>query len=410
MIKKRVGVIADDFTGASDAASFLAQSGNRTILLTKLPDHLQEDIQCVVVALKIRSVEAKEAVSQVKQVVDFFDENKINHIYYKYCSTFDSTAKGNIGPVMDYLLERKKQQYTLLCPSLPVNGRTVKNGVLKVNGVPLAETSMKYHPLNPMWDSFIPSLMQEQSNYPCYCVHAEVYSSKEKWEHFLSSLSDQEHFYLVPDYENDADGDAIYNKFHDLQVLSGGSGLLGHFVNEFSDRQAFDFNIESQKAMIVCGSCSEMTRRQVQTFKKTNHYAYPIHSSSLIHHEIKLKDYLEIIESNLPKVSLVYSDGCEVKLMKNSETFQLESKMMEDFLSQLAYEASQHSFNKIIVAGGETSGAVTLKLGYSSFYVGESVAPGVPVLIPVDNIHIRLILKSGNFGDENFFMKALEAK
>lgn len=410
-MKNRIGIIADDFTGASDAASFLTKSGNKTILLTKLPKILQTDAQCVVIALKIRSVEVKQAIREVSRVVDFFEENQIDQIYYKYCSTFDSTKKGNIGPVLDYLLERKKQKYTILCPSLPVNGRTVKNGILKVNGVPLSESTMKDHPLNPMWDSYIPTLMKEQSKYPCYPLSVEILSSKEKLASFLEGKKEQKHFYLIPDYTNDQEGKLISKCFGELPILSGGSGLLEHFHNsDYYSPNTFDFDLSVQKPIIVCGSCSEMTRRQVNAFKLTNNCAYAIDANALIRHEIKVEQYLDIVENNLPKASLVYSNGCEIQLQKDSLSFQTASRLMEEFLSQLVYKASQKSFNKIIVAGGETSGAVTILLGYSSFYVGESVAPGVPVLIPMDNTKIRLILKSGNFGDEDFFIKALGAK
>lgn len=408
MENKKLGVIADDFTGASDAASFLEKSGNSTILLTKLPEKLQQDVDCIVVALKIRSVEVNKAITEVKKVLDFFEMNGINQVYYKYCSTFDSTKEGNIGPVMDYLLERLETKYTILCPSLPVNGRTVKEGILKVNGIPLAETSMKDHPLNPMWDSYIPNLMKNQSRYKCYPVSKKLLSSKNDFELFLSKLNEEDHYYLVPDYENKEDGKLIYDMFKDLKVLSGGSGLLEHLEKNESDKKYYDRPLSEQKAIIICGSCSEMTRKQINVFKRKSPYVYSINSKFLLDKKVEIGDYVDELLKNLPEPSLVYSDGCETKLNKNDDTFKVESQLMEQFLSELALNAKNKGFNKIIVAGGETSGAVTLKLDYSSFYVGDSVAPGVPVLIPVENENIRLILKSGNFGDEDFFIKALE--
>ena len=410
MNKRKIGVIADDFTGASDAASFLAKSGNRTVLLTKLPQTLQSDCHCIVVALKIRSVPADQAIAEIEKVIQFFEKNHVEQYYYKYCSTFDSTPKGNIGPVMDYLLERMHQPYTLLCPSLPINGRTVKDGILKVNGIPLAESSMKNHPLNPMWDSYIPNLMKEQSKYPCFPLSSEIMKSKEKLSAFIEQLKVHAHFYLVPDYTSDQEGALIHERFAQLPVLSGGSGLLAHFKQDTSQKQDFAFDQRTQKAMIVCGSCSEMTRKQVQYFKTVRKNAYTSHSQALLDHSIDAQKYARLLEEQLPNVCLVYSDGCETTLKTTSETFLLESQLMEQFLSELALLAKNSGFNKIIAAGGETSGAVMLRLGYSSFFVGDSVSPGVPVLIPVEDTNMRIILKSGNFGDEAFFLRAIEAK
>ncbi|MEG0264639.1 MAG: four-carbon acid sugar kinase family protein, partial [Erysipelotrichaceae bacterium] len=154
--KKLFGVIADDFTGASDAASFLVKSGNRVVMVTSNHINNINDCDCIVVALKIRSVKPEIAIEQVKEVLQLFNELNVDKIYYKFCSTFDSTPKGNIGVVMDYLLETFNERYTILVPSLPINGRIVKNGFLYVNGTLLSDSSMKNHPLNPMWDSYIP--------------------------------------------------------------------------------------------------------------------------------------------------------------------------------------------------------------------------------------------------------------
>ena len=410
MKKNIIGVIADDFTGASDAASFLVKGGNQTLLLTQLPETLNVDFDCVVVALKIRSIEPIEAIEEVEKVINFFDKYNISKIYYKYCSTFDSTPKGNIGVVMDYLLERKGSKYTILCPALPVNGRTVKNGKLYVHGVPLDESPLKNHPLNPMWDSYIPNLMKPQSKYPCFCISREEMESNEKFEAILKKYDSYEHFYLVPDYENYDDGKVILDRFKHLDICSGGSGLLEFYENDTKKFLYDDFDISHQKALIVCGSCSEMTNRQVQAFKETENSYYAINGEEIMKGEIHVDDYFRKIVDHLPKTTLLYSDGCEGNLSRDSANFHEQSIKMEQFLSEIAFKARNNGFNKIIVAGGETSGAVSLKLGYHSYYVGDSVAPGVPVLIPIEDEKIRVILKSGNFGDEQFFVKAIEAK
>lgn len=405
----KIGVIADDFTGASDAASFLVKGGNRTILFTDIPNSFDYECDCIVMALKVRSAKPEEAISKVSKVLDFFEKISVEKVYFKYCSTFDSTPKGNIGVIMDYLIERMNEHYSILCPSLPVNGRTVEKGILYVNGVVLDQSPLKNHPLNPMWDSFIPTLMKDQSKYPCYILEENGF------DQFPNNIPQKyrknSHFYIVPDYSTDEHGKKIAKMFKNLRLLSGGSGLLEHIIDNKDTIQDDNlFDIETQKAVIVCGSCSEMTNKQVQKYKTSGNCFYPIDSRKLINNEITEDSYLDIINKNLPKASLLYSDGCEGNIRRDSDSFLDESKAMEEFLSNIAVMAKNQCYNKIVVAGGETSGAVTIKLGYTAFYVGKSVAPGVPVLTPLENQKIRIILKSGNFGDENFFMKALEAK
>ena len=216
------GCIADDFTGASDAASFLQKGGMRVVLVNGVPREpgkggLAEAVDGVVIALKSRALPPGEAVDQTLVAARWLREAGAEQIYVKYCSTFDSTEKGNIGPVCDRLLEWTGQRFTLLCPSLPANGRTVKNGILYVNGTPLAESPMSRHPVNPMKKSRIRDLMEGQSRYPCYETGAGCGGVAE------GELP--EHYYLVPDYETQKDGQAIARRFGDLGLLTGGSGL-----------------------------------------------------------------------------------------------------------------------------------------------------------------------------------------
>ena len=396
----KLGVIADDFTGASDAASFLVKSGNKTILLTEIPKKFDYSCDCIVIGLKIRSVDSQLAVEQVKKVMDFFEGIDVGKVYYKYCSTFDSTPKGNIGPVMDYLMERMNCNYSILCPALPINGRTVKNGKLYVNGVPLNESPLKNHPLNPMWDAYIPNLMKTQSKYM-----VKVYKSNDNLN------AEKIRCYYVPDYITDSDGENIASIFGNLKLLSGGSGLLEHLVkNHDMKKEISTFNKNNQKAIILCGSCSVKTNRQVSEFKKHFDNYIAIDSNEILNGLITPESIFSKVKKNLPNTTLIYSDGCEKKIDKDNPKLSQQAKAMEMFLSEIAQLAQQDYFNKIIVAGGETSGAVTIKLGYNAFYVGESVAPGVPWLIPIDKNDTLLILKSGNFGDDKFFIKTVKGE
>ena len=410
MAKIKWGIIADDFTGASDAASFLVKSGNKTALITDIPETISDDYDCIVVGLKIRSVSSDKAIYEIKKVLDFFEKNHISKIYYKYCSTFDSTPKGNIGPVMDYLINYKNERYSLLCPSLPINGRIVEKGILYVDGVKLNDSSLRNHPLNPMWDSYIPTLMKDQSRYPCYIINRSDMESG-LYINQIRKINDK-HFYLVPDYKIEKDGELISDRFNNMSLYSGGSGLLEYLSknNNDNNKSQKDFDIKNQKAIILCGSCSKMTSKQIESFKRSDNIAYSINAKDILDGKINAKDIFHKVLIDLPKTSLIYSDGCLGKLDRNDDDFYLCSKAMEKFLADLSYMAKESNFNKIIVAGGETSGAVMLRLGYNSFEVGKSVAPGVPCLTPLSDQNVRIFLKSGNFGDEYFFLRALEAK
>ncbi|MEG0165416.1 four-carbon acid sugar kinase family protein [Anaerorhabdus sp.] len=399
--KKLFGVIADDFTGASDAASFLVKSGNRVVMATSSHISNIKDCDCIVVALKIRSVKPEIAIEQVKEVLRLFNEHNVDKIYYKFCSTFDSTPQGNIGIVMDYLLETFNEKYTILVPSLPINGRTVKDGFLYVNGILLSESSMKNHPLNPMWDSYIPNLMKPQSKYNCYLID-------ENNSDIINQIKDDK-FYLVPNYENEDDGIKIANKFRNLKVFGGGSGILEYFCfNQIKECQYTDIQTKNEKAIIVCGSCSKNTALQITKYKENNK-TIKINSLELLENKISANSLINIVEKNLPDVTLIYSDGIEKDMSDFSKhkKFSKISNLVEQLNADICALAIKRGFNKIVVAGGETSGAVILKMGYSSFVIGKSIAPGVPILIPIENSEVKLVLKSGNFGDEDFFEKAI---
>ncbi len=406
----KLGVIADDFTGASDAASFLSKSGADTLMFTSIPQNLDHDCEAIVIALKSRSASLEKAVSMTKEAVDFLNHIGCEKIYFKYCSTFDSTPKGNIGVVLDFLMEYLKQPYTLLCPSLPENGRTVKDGILYVDGVKLSDSPMKNHPLNPMWDSYIPNLMKDQSHYPCFVLTKEDMESNPLEEKIKDISLKHQKFYLIPDYENDEDGRLIAKLFKHLPLLSGGSALLEHIAGaKGSKRAVFDGqNLKGRRSIILCGSCSRATKRQIEYYRSAGGILYGVDSKELLSGKLNVNDVFEYVK-NQSRTTLVYStaiDG-DMASLKRSPTFDMESNLIESMMADLSSLAIADGFKNIVVAGGETSGAVTLNLGFDGFLIGESIAPGVPVLTPLKNDDIRLILKSGNFGCDDFFLKAI---
>ncbi|MFR9254759.1 MAG: four-carbon acid sugar kinase family protein [Merdibacter sp.] len=225
----------------------MAKSGARVIMCNEIPGKMTADFDALVVALKSRSAAKEEALAQSGQALQFLREQGCEQFYFKYCSTFDSTPQGNIGVVMDALMEALDVPYSLLCPSLPVNGRTVLNGILYVNGQPLSESPMKDHPLNPMWDSEIANLMRPQSHFPCEVMSRE--QMKTEWIEQLKQKHAKERFYLIPDYETDADGEQIASLFGDLPLLSGGSGLLEYCTG------ANDMRMKMQRRPSIVRSC-----------------------------------------------------------------------------------------------------------------------------------------------------------
>lgn len=432
MEKLFLGVVADDFTGASDAASFLTAAGVQTVLVNGTPKQeitLPDKTRAVVVALKSRTTPVKEAVRESLEAFACLKKMGAAQLYLKYCSTFDSTDQGNIGPVVDAVMEQYGYDQTVLCPSLPVNGRTVKNGVLYVNGVKLEESSMKDHPLTPMRKSRISDLMEKQGKYPCVELG-------ENYE--LPLNADIGRCYLVPDYYEEEHGDRIAEAFGSLPFLTGGSGLVGALgrryvkVNgidkaeicgqkeETQKQKGSDFEhaeiqaagnrqmiTPEKKVLLLAGSCSAMTLQQITRYQQAGHPSARIIPSELLAGSQNLETFWNWAKEQ-ESGALIYSSA-EPEDMKKSQELGRErvAAAIENLLAGLAKKAVENGYTRIIVAGGETSGAVTKALGYDTFLIGKSVAPGVPVMTPLTAREIRLVLKSGNFGKEDFFERAV---
>ena len=301
------------------------------------------------------------------------------------------------------------EKYTVLCPALPVNGRTVRNGRLFVDGVPLHLTHMKDHPVTPMWASDIPELMREQSKYPCHVVTIEdMLAGKEHIASLVERFSaESEHFYIVPDYFEPDHNALIYSLFGELKILSGGSGLLAAVRGgEKTEHSADVCAASSGKSILLAGSCSSMTLKQIEAYKAA-HAAIKIdplkvldgsQSCAVLWNEVAGRDGV-----------LLYSSESAQEIARIPEAVRPQvSEKLEKLISELALKAESDGYTQVIVAGGETSGAVAKALDFGAYHIGESVAPGVPVMIPVKKPELRLILKSGNFGKEDFFGAAVE--
>ena len=299
-----------------------------------------------------------------------------------------------------------------MCPALPVNGRTVENGVLYVNGTPLSESHMKDHPLTPMRESHISKLMAPQSKYSSLVLtRDDMALATDNVQSIINRYgADKEHFYIIPDFSDEADAARIVELFGSLRILTGGSGLaerLGALVNnELSSYKTFGGVYG--KALILAGSCSSATLRQIGKFQAAGGYSIKLSPAELLSGKQTAESVFPAISARGEPVLVYSSDTAEhIKISQQSGAERI-SDLLEYTTASLALMAVKAGYTRIIVAGGETSGAVIKKLGYCGYEIGESVAPGVPVMMPIEDQRIRLILKSGNFGDDSFFQKALD--
>lgn len=419
MKRIRIGCIADDFTGGSDAASFLDKGGLKTLLYngvpkTPLPENFSDG--AVVIALKIRTAEREQALDEAEAALAWLQANKTEQYYFKYCSTFDSTPEGNIGPVTDRILDTLGESGTILCPALPVNGRQVRDGRLYVNGVPLDQSPMKDHPLTPMKDSRIDRLMAPQGAYQPVILPTNRMSPEEIRKARKTLENSSEKFYLIPDYESETDLAKLVDAFGDLRFLTGGSGLLEGLAQKAAEnigkRPEGLLSIAenaSNITLLLAGSCSVMTRKQIKVFLNAGGRGIFADPEKLLTGQLTEADLLTYIQKENGPV-LIYSSVTPERLKKQTEKERRRiAELLENTMANLAYKSRMAGCTRLICAGGETSGAITKKLGYDSYYIGTSIAPGVPLLIPTASPQVRLILKSGNFGQEDFFERAVKA-
>jgi len=414
-----IGCVADDFTGASDIGSFFAKGGLNVVLLNGIPSSdykPKEGINVVIIALKTRSIDIDSAVAQSLDAFKWLKDMGAAQLYFKYCSTFDSTPQGNIGPVIDKVLEEFGIRYTIISPALPINGRTVKDGILYVNDVPLALSPMKNHPLNPMWASSVKELMERQGKYNTYEMDMDLISNdSQNAESFVSDLlkSSQDHFYIVPDYYRECHSAKIVEIFGELPLITGSSGLAYGLAKRILCKKGLmpdqvKYWPVSGKGVIISGSCSEQTRKQNERFINQGGKSIRLDPAWIIEGKQIEESIIRELDSTEIKEILLYS--CNTGTVENMNNYSqsLKSSALEAFIGNIAKELIKRDVKRLIIAGGETSGAVIKSLGFESFIIGDEISPGVPVLIPEGNESLRIILKSGNFGEDDFFTKALQ--
>lgn len=400
----KLGVIADDFTGASDIALTLSEGGMRTAQFVGIPNRTPDrDIEAGVVGLKSRTVPAAEAVELSLRACDWLLAQGCTQIVFKVCSTFDSTDDGNIGPVAAALAERLGETRVLVCPAFPENGRTVYQGHLFVKDRLLSESGMQNHPLTPMRDPDLRRVLSRQTDWPVTHLSPSDFGHEDG----LPPETASERSMVIADAITNDDLLAIGRAAKDRTLVVGGSGIaLGLPRNFGAARGDTAWHGHDGKAVVLSGSCSIATREQVETFKATAP-SRELAAADIMENRLSLQ---ELVEWTLQQETapLLYSSAEPETVAAAQEKYGKEasSEAVERLFANLAAALSQSGVTRIVVAGGETSGAVVSGVSAETLEIGPRIAAGVPALKVAEN-ELLLALKSGNFGGPDFFGEAL---
>ncbi len=419
----RLGCIADDYTGASDLANTLTKAGLRTVQTIGVPpaDLSLSDVDAVVVALKSRSIAAADAVAQSRAARDWLTGQGARHILFKICSTFDSTDAGNIGPVTDAMRADAGAGIVVVTPAFPETGRTVYFGHLFVGRVPLNESPLKDHPLNPMHDANLVRVLARQSAAPVGLVDlASVSDGADAIRARLQVLAADGVGAAIVDAVFDRDLLAIGTAALDAPVSVGASGLgLGIARALMATGSQRDSGTTGAGPAVggtvaaLAGSCSAATLEQIahaETFMPVLRLAPEALMSD---RDATLADALAWARSYLSDGPVLIATSAtpeEVAAVQARYGRSESGLALEEATATLAAALVDAGVRRLIIAGGETSGACVDRLKLAAFAVGREIAPGVPVLRTVGREPpLLLALKSGNFGGPTFFAKALDA-
>ncbi|WP_300012569.1 3-oxo-tetronate kinase [uncultured Roseobacter sp.] len=406
-----LGCIGDDFTGSSDLANTLSKQGMRCVQYTGVPSTpAQSDVEAGVIALKSRSIQREDAVSQSLEALNWLLAQGCEQIFFKYCSTFDSTPEGNIGPVADALADALSAQQVIVCPAFPGTGRSIYKGHLFVHDRLLNESGLQDHPLTPMTDPDIRRWLTPQTKYSVGHVDAEAVLSGEKAiKDALQAERDAGHRLIVVDALRDADLMEIGAAADGLPLITGGSGVALGLPRNFEKRGQMTsdktkWRGENGKCVALSGSCSNATRGQVALHSKTNP-TYEIDATMVMTGQLSPATVTQwLIDSD--DVPLAYSSADHAVVADIQRQFGRDNSAaaLESFFAEVARQLVEAGIRKILTAGGETSGAVVEGLDLKTLEIGPEIDPGVPALRASATLVIAL--KSGNFGTPDYFEKA----
>jgi len=417
-----IGAVGDDMTGSTDLALMLAKHGMSAIQYIGRPraGTTVQEARAAVVALKSRTMPVAQAVSESLAACDWLIGQGAEQIFFKYCSTFDSTENGNIGPVAEALLESLQGAVTIFCPAFPENGRTVYNGHLFVGQDLLSESSMRHHPLTPMTDANLVRFLSHQVQDPQtvgLIPYRRVNQGPAAIKNCLRDLADHNCRFAIVDALTDDHLRKIGQACDGLKLITGGSGVAMGLPDNFRRAGKLsetggpaDLPELAGHAVVLAGSCSAATRRQVGRMAG-RHPALAIDPLALADGRKQIANILDWAESSRQREPvLIYSSAepDQVAAVQARLGRAEAGHLVEKAFAELAAGLFKAGVKKWIVAGGETSGAVLSALGLDALRIGPEIAPGVPWTVSEGDKPICLALKSGNFGDDDFFEKALE--
>jgi uncharacterized protein YgbK (DUF1537 family) len=412
-----LGAVADDFTGATDLCSMLVRNGMRAVQLIGVPEAGLElpATDAVVVALKSRTAPAAEAVAQSLAALDWLGRQGTRQFLFKYCSTFDSTDEGNIGPVADALLDALGADFTVACPAFPETGRAVFKGHLFVGDLLLSDTHMRHHPLTPMADANLVRVLGRQTRRKVGLVASDtVRRGPEAIRERFAALRAEGCSYAVADAIEDEDLRRLGAACADLALITGGSGIAMGLPETF--RRAGLLAAGAADALpsvaggevALAGSCSAATLGQVAAMAEAR--------PSLRLGPIGLAegwDPREAVAWVAARMGegpvLVYASAApeEVQAAQQRLGRERAGSLVEDALAAVARGVVEAGARRLVVAGGETSGAVVQALGVKGLAIGPVIDPGVPATVSIGREpRLALALKSGNFGGRDFFLNA----
>jgi len=415
-----LGCIADDFTGATDLAGLLARSGVRVSLRMGVPDEdpaVADPAPFEVIALKCRTAPVDEAIAECRAALAWLGAAGAERFFWKYCSTFDSTPRGNIGPVAEALMADLGANSTIYCPAFPENGRSIYMGRLFVGEVPIDESPMKDHPLTPMRDSSLMRLLAPQVTRPVGLANRLVVArGADALRARLDTLRTEGVAHVIVDAVADDDLRTIATACRDMTLLTGGSAVAAPLPALYLEDGLLQAERRAPRpeigpgAIVLSGSCSAMTRAQVAAFSDSGPSLRLDPLALAADGDAEARAWLAAQEPAATPLIYATAEPDDVRAAQDALGVAKAGVLVENALARLALDARERGARRFVVAGGETAGAVTRALGVTRLTIGAEIAPGVPWTFSESGGHaVALALKSGNFGAETFFADALAA-
>ncbi len=418
----QLGCIADDFTGATDLANNLVRAGMRVVQTIGVPNApLAEAVDAVVVALKSRTIAPADAVAQSLAACRWLRAQGASQIYFKVCSTFDSTAQGNIGPVSEALMDELGAPFCVVTPAFPENGRTVFKGHLFVGDLLLSDSPMRLHPLTPMTDANLVRVLQAQLSVPRgrkvgLIERATVAAGAVAVRERIEALKAQGVTLAIADAVDNADLWHLAEALKGELLMTAGSGLAIGLPAQFGIQPAAEaarLPAAGGTQAIVSGSCSAATQAQVAAFRQAGGEAFEVAPLRIASGADVAAEALAWALPRLPRGPvLVYATAAPETVREVQQRLGAlqAGALVENTLARVARGLVEHGVAQLVVAGGETSGACVQALGITQMRIGPQIDPGVPwchAASPGSGASgLHLALKSGNFGGTDFFTRA----